>query len=64
MERKVEYNYNFKLRCVNEVLIENRTATSATKKNNLTRDRQNHTIDIMRYFYSYLPINDSYWLIY
>ena len=35
MERKVKYNYDFKLRCVNEVLEGNHSLNSVAKENNL-----------------------------
>ncbi|MEN2402205.1 transposase [Flavobacterium sp. MC2016-06] len=35
MERKVKYNYDFKLRCVNEVLKGNRSLNSVAKDNKL-----------------------------
>jgi len=35
MERKVKYNYEFKLRCVNEVLKETRSIGSIARENNI-----------------------------
>ena len=37
MERKVKYNYDFKLRCVNEVLIGNQSANSVAKENGIQK---------------------------
>ena len=37
MERKVKYNYDFKLRCVKEVLESNRSISSVAVENNLQR---------------------------
>ena len=35
MERKIKYNYDFKLRCVNEVLKGNRSVCSVAKENEI-----------------------------
>ncbi|WP_202703793.1 transposase [Flavobacterium sp. UGB4466] len=34
MERKIKYNYEFKLRCVNEVLNRQRSVNSVANENN------------------------------
>ncbi|MCC9017922.1 transposase [Flavobacterium lipolyticum] len=36
MERKIKYNYEFKLRCVNEVLNRHRSVNSVANENNFS----------------------------
>ena len=48
MERKVKYNYDFKLRCVNEVLTSNRSIGSVAKENNFDESNLRKWISFYR----------------
>ncbi|MEN9908874.1 MAG: hypothetical protein RLZZ540_2023 [Bacteroidota bacterium] len=48
MERKVKYNYDFKLRCVNEVLKSNRSIGSVAKENDFDESNLRKWISFYR----------------
>lgn len=50
MERKVKYNYEFKLRCVEEVLKNNRSIRSAAKENNFTESNLRKWINLYKHY--------------
>lgn len=49
MERKVKYDEEFKLRCVNEVLKKNRSISSVAKENNFDRSNLRRWISFYNY---------------
>lgn len=50
MERKVKYNYEFKLRCVQEVLKNNYSIRSVAKENNFTESNLRKWINLYKHY--------------
>lgn len=65
MERKVKYNYEFKLRCVKEVLENNRSIYSVARENNFDESNLRKWVRFSKKFghEGLLPRNNQYYSI-
>ncbi len=65
MERKVKYNYEFKLRCVQEVLKNNRSIRSVAKENNFTESNLRKWVNLYKHYgkQGLLPKMNQYYSI-